>query len=73
MRKGHRCGGGRDLPGAFGKVVSSMVSDIIMPPIGLLSGFVIFIMIKQINKLQRPNFLQPSIPAMKECFFVVPK
>ena len=101
---------------AFGKIVASMVSDIIMPPIGLLLGkvdfsslylnmsgkvygsfaeaqaagaptlnygiflnnvinflivaFVIFILIKQINKLQKPVKLAvPAAPTTRECPF----
>lgn len=100
---------------SFGKIVASMVSDIIMPPIGLLLGkvdfsslyinmsgkayaslaeaqaagaptlnyglflnnvinfvivaFVIFILIKQINRLQRQPKPVPAIPTTKECQF----
>jgi len=104
------------IGGAFGKIVSSMVSDIIMPPIGLLLGkvdfgslyldmsgkayaslaeaqkagaptlnyglflnnvinflivaFVIFILIKQINALQKPAKAgAPTAPTTKECPF----
>jgi len=104
------------IGGAFGKIVSSLVSDIIMPPIGLLLGkvdfsslylnmsgkafasmaeaqkagaptlnyglflnnvinflivsFVIFIMIKQINKLQKPaKSGTPAAPTTRECPF----
>ena len=101
---------------SFGKIVASMVSDIIMPPIGRLLGkvdfsslfinmsgkvynslaeaqaagaptlnygifinnvinflivaFVIFILIRQINKLQKPAKAgSPAAPTTKECPF----
>jgi large conductance mechanosensitive channel len=105
------------IGGAFGKIVSSMTADIIMPPIGLLLGkvdfsslyinmsgkvyaslaeaqaagaptlnygiflnnvinfviiaFVIFLMIKQLNKLQKP-VAKPApagAPTTKDCPF----
>ena len=34
------------IGGAFGKIVSSIVADVIMPPIGLLVGGVNFSMMK---------------------------
>jgi len=101
------------LGGAFGRIVSSMVNDIIMPPIGLLMGkvdfsslfinlsgqsypslvkakeagaatinyglflntiidfiivsFVIFLMIRQINRLQRPKAQAEVVPTTREC------
>jgi len=98
---------------AFGRIITSLVSDVLMPPIGLLLGkvdfsslflnisgksyptlaearaagaatisygvflntvidfvivaFVIFLLVKQVNKLQRP---QPAAaPANKDCPF----
>ncbi|MBU0613370.1 large-conductance mechanosensitive channel protein MscL [Patescibacteria group bacterium] len=87
---------------AFGKIVSSLVSDVIMPPIGVLTGgvdfanlsitikkatetaeavtmnyglflnsivdfiiiaFVIFIVIKQINKLKKKEEIKPAEPS----------
>lgn len=87
---------------AFGKIVSSFVSDVIMPPIGVLTGgvnfdglfltlkkatetttavtlnygmflnavidfliisFVIFIAIKQINKLRKKEEEKPVVPS----------
>jgi large conductance mechanosensitive channel len=103
------------IGGAFGKIVSSLVNDIIMPPIGLLLGgvnfanlfinlsgkhydslaaakdagaatinygvfintiieflivaFVLFLIIKQVNRLQRPKEAAPAAPATKECPF----
>ena len=89
---------------AFGKIVTSMVNDIVMPPIGLLMGgvdfsdivitlkeavgetpavtmnigmfinnvidflivaFVIFIVIKQMNRFKKPD--APTDPVVKEC------
>ena len=47
--------------GAFGKIVSSMVSDILMPPIGLLMGKVDFSSLF-INLSGQP---QPSLAAAK--------
>lgn|SRR5262245_20791032 len=98
---------------AFGKIVTSFVEDVLMPPIGLalgnvdfanlfinLSGkqfptvaaakaagaatlnygiflnqvinfliiaFVIFMLIKQINRLQKPAAAPPAPPATKDC------
>lgn len=106
---------------AFGKIVSSFVNDVLMPPIGLLLGkvdfsnlfislsgqsfatleeakkagaatikygvfintvidfiivaFVIFLMIRQINRLNRQPEPAPAIPTTKECpfcFSVIP-
>jgi large conductance mechanosensitive channel len=102
------------IGGAFGKIVTSFVNDILMPPIGLLLGkvdfsnlyinmsgghydslakaqeagattlnyglflnnvidfliiaFVIFLMVRQINKLEKPAEA-PSAPTTKECPF----
>ena len=98
---------------AFGKIVSSLVGDVIMPPIGLLLGkidfstlfinlsgqpyaslaqaktagaatinygmfintvidfvivaFVIFLLIRQVNKLKRQPEPVPAVPTTKEC------
>lgn len=98
---------------AFGKIVSSLVGDVIMPPIGLLLGkidfstlfinlsgqlyaslaqakaagaatinygtfintvidfvivaFVIFLLIRQVNKLRREPEPVPAVPTTKEC------
>ena len=38
------------IGGAFGKIVSSIVADVIMPPIGLLVGGVNFIDLKWVLK-----------------------
>lgn len=85
------------IGGAFGKIVGSLVNDIIMPFIGLLMGgidfsglsstvgeavimwgmfiqsvidfliiaFVIFLLVKAINKLQKAP--APADPTTKEC------
>jgi len=98
---------------AFGKIVTSLVSDVIMPPIGLLLGkldfsnlyinlsgqpyaslgaakaagastinygmfvntvidfiivaFVIFLLIRQVNKLKRQPEVAAAVPTTKEC------
>ena len=98
---------------AFGKIVTSFVNDVIMPPIGLVLGnvdianlfismdgthydtllkaqeagaatlnyglffktiidfiliaFVIFVMIKQMNRLRKKQEAAPPAPATKEC------
>jgi large conductance mechanosensitive channel len=103
------------MGGAFGKIVSSLVNDIIMPPIGLLLGkvdfaslyinlsgkpyatlaeakaagaatinygvflnvlidflivvLVMFLLIKQVNKLRRKPAEAPAVPTTKECPF----
>jgi large conductance mechanosensitive channel len=94
------------IGGAFGKIVSSLVNDIVMPPIGILVGNVdfselsivlseataeasavtlnyglfinnvvnflivamcIFMMIKAINKLKKPDPVVVSVPTTKDC------
>ena len=101
------------IGGAFGKVISSIVEDVIMPPIGMLLGnmdfsnlfialdgeeyaslaaakeagaatlnygsfistlidfliiaFVIFFVIKQMNRLRRTKEEAPAAPTTKEC------
>jgi len=101
------------IGGAFGKIVTSMVSDILMPPLGLLLGkvdfsslfvdlsgthpaslaaakqagaptvnygvflqamfdfvivaFVIFMLIKQVNRFMRQPEAAPASPTTKEC------
>lgn len=103
------------IGGAFGKIVSSAVSDIIMPPIGLLMGkvdfsqlfisldgnsyatlaeakkagvatlnygqfllntvdfiiiaFVIFMIVKGVNRIKKPAPATDSQPVAKECPF----
>ena len=101
------------LGAAFGKIVSSLVSDVLMPPIGLLAGrldfsnlfidlsggghktlaaakaagaatlnygvfvnavidfiivaFVIFIVVRQVNRMKRQQEAPPPSPASKDC------
>ena len=101
------------IGGAFGQIVSSLVNDIIMPPIGLLLGnadfsdlfidlsgegyeslaaaqeagaatinyglfintvinfiivaFVIFLIVRQINRMKRKEEAPPAEPTTKEC------
>ncbi len=94
------------IGGAFGKIVTSFVNDVVMPPIGMLLGqvdfsslafvlkdktaeaeavavkygvflnnvidflivaFVIFLVIKQINRLKRKPVEAPAAPTTKEC------
>ena len=101
------------IGGAFGKIVTSMVSDILMPPIGLLMGkvdfsslfinlsgqaqpslaaakaagtptinygvflqaifdfvivaFVIFLLVKQVNRLKREPEVPTAAPTTKDC------
>jgi large conductance mechanosensitive channel len=109
------------MGGAFGKIVTSLVNDVIMPPIGLVLGkvdfgnlfinlsgkpyaslaeakaagaatinygiflnvfidflivaLVMFLLIKQVNKLRRKPAEVPAVPTTKECpfcFSVIP-
>ena len=103
------------IGGAFGRIVSSLVNDVIMPPIGLLLGrvnfanlfinlsgkpydslaaakeagaatinygafintiieflivaLVLFLVIKQVNRLQAKKEAAPATPTTKECPF----
>jgi large conductance mechanosensitive channel protein len=52
------------LGGAFGKIVSSFVSDIIMPPIGLLLGGVDFSQLKMTLQQAHTNAAGELIPAV---------
>lgn len=52
------------MGGAFGKIVSSVVSDIIMPPIGLLVGGVNFNDLKLILKEASTDAAGQAIPAV---------
>jgi large conductance mechanosensitive channel len=50
---------------AFGKIISSLVADIIMPVIGILIdfvviAFVIFLMVKVINHFRRKEEKEPK-------------
>lgn len=54
------------IGGAFGKVVSSIVSDLIMPPIGFLIGGINFTDIKWTLRAAVPNSLtgKAAVPAI---------
>ncbi len=52
------------IGGAFGKIVSSLVSDVIMPPIGLLLGGVNFTDIKILLKEAAVDISGKAIPAV---------
>ncbi len=100
---------------AFGKIVTSAVSDIVMPPIGLLVGkvdfsslfinlsgtpyvtvaqakaagaatinygvflntvidflivaFVVFVLVRQVNRMKRQPEAAPAVPTTKECSY----
>ncbi len=100
---------------AFGKIVTSAVSDIVMPPIGLLVGkvdfsslfinlsgtpyatvaqakaaggatinygvflntvidflivaFVVFLLVRQVNRMKRQPEAAPAVPTTKECLY----
>jgi large conductance mechanosensitive channel len=106
------------LGAAFGKIVTSLVNDILMPPIGLLLGhvdfgnlflvldrrhfdslsaakaagapsinygvflntvidflivaFAIFLLVRQINKLKKPQAVPPSTRPCSYCFTEIP-
>jgi large conductance mechanosensitive channel len=105
------------IGGAFGKIITSFVNDIIMPPIGLLLGnvdfsnlfinlsgtpykslaeaqtagaptlnyglflntvidflivaFVIFLVVRTANRLQKPKPVPPAEPTTKECPYCI--
>ena len=56
------------IGGAFGKIVTSLVNDVIMPPIGLVVGGVDFtileccvcMMVKIMNKLMKKEEAKPA-------------
>lgn len=50
------------IGGAFGKIVSSLVSDIIMPPIGLLIGGVKFESLKIVLKHAHTDAVSDTTP-----------
>ncbi len=68
------------IGGAFGKIVSSLVADVVMPPIGLLTGGVNFTDLKLILKqaeagkeavtLNYGNFLQTSFDFLIVAFAI---
>ena len=52
------------IGGAFGKIVASLVNDVLMPPLGLLIGGVNFIDLKATLKQASVNELGEAIPAV---------
>jgi large conductance mechanosensitive channel len=52
------------IGGAFGKIVSSLVNDVLMPPLGLLIGGVDFTELKATLKQASINELGEAIPAV---------
>ena len=50
------------IGGAFGKIVSSLVSDIIMPLDFLIIAFSIFLFVKLINSMKRKEETKPTPP-----------
>lgn len=59
------------IGGAFGKIVSSVVSDIIMPPIGVLVGGVDFTDLKLELKAAEPEQLNEAGEVVKEAVAAV--
>ena len=92
------------LGGAFGKIITSLVNDVIMPLIGLVLGgvnfselaitvgnavvkwgafvqsiidfiiiaFVIFLIVRAINRLQREEPVTPTTKECPHCFTTIP-
>ena len=54
------------IGGAFGKIVTSVVNDIIMPPIGLLVGGVDFKDLKLVLQEARPEVLNEAGEVVKQ-------
>ena len=52
------------IGGAFGKIVSSLVNDVLMPPLGLLIGGVDFTDLKATLKQASINELGDAVPAV---------
>ena len=52
------------IGGAFGKIVASLVNDVLMPPLGLLIGGVDFTDLKATLKPASVNELGEAIPAV---------
>lgn len=52
------------IGGAFGKIVSSLVNDVLMPPLGLLIGGVDFADLQATLKQASVNELGEAIPAV---------
>lgn len=59
------------IGGAFGKIVSSVVSDVIMPPIGVLVGGVDFTDLKLELKAAEPEQLNEAGEVVKEAVAAV--
>ena len=103
------------IGGAFGKIITSLVNDVLMPPIGVLLGnvdfanlfvnlsgkpyasladakaagaatinyglflstiidfvivaFVIFLMVRAVNRMRREQEAPPAVPTTKECSY----
>ena len=49
------------IGGAFGKIVTSLVDDIVMPPIGLITGGVNFAQLKIVLKAADPIARKPEL------------
>jgi large conductance mechanosensitive channel len=49
------------IGGAFGKIVTSLVDDIVMPPIGLITGGVNFAQLKIVLKAADPIAKKPEL------------
>ncbi len=52
------------IGGAFGKIVASLVNDVLMPPLGLLLGGVDFTDLKATLKQASVNELGEAVPAV---------
>ncbi len=68
---------------AFGKIVGSLVEDILMPPIGrllgrvdfsnlvinfLIVGFAVFLLVRQVNRMKKQQPAPaPAAPTNKDC------
>jgi len=52
------------IGGAFGKIVASLVSDVIMPPIGLLLGNIDFSQMAIVLKKQSVDTAGTTVPAV---------
>ena len=52
------------IGGAFGKIVTSLVNDVVMPPIGMLIGGVDFVELKLVLKEASVDATGAAIPAV---------
>ena len=52
------------IGGAFGKIVGSLVSDVVMPPIGVLTGGVDFSNLKIVLKAATTDAAGKAVPAV---------